>query len=477
MKLLRLIAIFISFNFTASCGILSVGVDYKKPQIKAPKGWSEAKDSKAIIAETSESKTQEYEWWKNFNDPVLDKIIKKVIANNYDYKVAQSKVIEARANLTSATADLFPKTNLKGSGQRGDNYFNFFNNGSKNPIVNFFSTGFDSSWEVDLFGANKSAREAAKALYEASENAKDYILISVISEVTENYVQFRLAQNQLFIKNQINQLYEEIIKLNKDKQNAGIINEIDISDIEIAMINNKSEISALKAKVEIWRYNIEMLLGCKAGSLKKFLAKTTEIPLIKKNVIIDAPVYLVQNRPDIKQAEREFASAVAMRNYAFAQVFPKISLTNFFGFNNTKSGNVFQASSKVFAVGASASMPVLNFGGVIAGYKISKEREKRALLTYKNKVNNALIEVESALIDFLKEDEKLGFNVEQLQLNQKITGLKFAQYKSGIIANVDYLNDQIELLNSEEKYVISAASFATKTIALYKSLGGGWKIK
>ncbi len=477
MKLLRLSAVFLSFILIASCGIFSVGGNYKKPKTKMPKNWIEAKNSNSLENNEKSLKeidVKENQWWKNFDDPVLNKIIKKAIANNYDYKIAQSKVIEARANLTSATSDLFPKSNLKSSAQRGNNYFNFFNEGSKNQIVNFFSVGFDSSWEIDLFGANKSSQEAAKALFEASEESRNYILTSIIAEVAKNYVQFREAQNQLFVKQQINKIYEEILKLDQEKQKAGMISEVDSSKAEIILINNKSEISALEAKVEILRYNLENLLNCKAGSMKKILQKSSEVPLIKKNIIIDAPVSLLQNRPDIKQSERELAATFALKKYAFAQVFPKISLTNFLGFNNTQSGNVFQSSSKVFSVGASASMPVLNFGGVIAGYKISKEREKRAFLSYKNKVNNAIVEVESAMVDFLKEDENLVLKISQLQLSQKVLDLNLAKYQSGIISNSDYLKSQIDFLNSEEKLILSSASLSIKTIALYKSLGGSW---
>lgn len=477
MKLFRL-NILLCYFLISSCGLFAVGENYQKPATKMPKKWQESKniDSIKIEQKLEMKKFDENQWWQNFDDPVLNKLINKAVRNSYDYQIAQSKLVEARANLTSATSDLFPKSNLKASGQRENSYFNFFNSGAKNPIVNFFSVGFDSSWEVDLFGANKRAQESAKALFEASQEARNNVLTTLIAEIAQNYTEFRLSQKQLVVKTQINQIYQDILNLTAEKQKAGILSEIEVSQIKIAMIDNKNEINALKARVTTFRYNLEILLGLKAGSLQKPLQKTAEIPLIKKNVIIDAPASLLNNRPDIKQAERELASAVALKGYALAQILPKVSLTNFLGFNNMKSGNVFNSSSQVFAVGASASMPALNFGGVIAGYKISKERQKQAFLNYKKKVNNAIIEVESALFNFLQEDQKLTASLEQLAINREILDLKSAKYKSGLNSNLDFLQSEIDLLKAEEKFFIASANFTSKTISLYKSLGGGWQI-
>ncbi|MBU6338656.1 MAG: TolC family protein [Rickettsiales bacterium] len=438
-----------------------------------PKEWQAAKETNSKKESLKTFEVTEYNWWENFNDPVLNKIVKMAVKGNYDFKIAQSKVIEARANVLNATSDLAPKVDAVASGSRSNHYFNFF--GSKNRIINFFYTGFDASWELDLFGGNYRSRQAAKALYEASNDTKNYILVSLIAEVVTNYSQIKAAQNDIVVEEKILKYCEEILKLSADRNNAGLLDNVDLERVKIDMINSKINLTDTKAKLKVLTGNLELLLGKKPNSMAKLLSESKDVPILNNGVILEAPLAILRNRPDVLSAEKELQAATELKGAAIAAIFPKVSLTSFLGFNSNKSGNVLQSSSQAFSVGGNISMPVLNFGGVIAGYKITKQREKQALLNYKAKVLAALHDTESSLSSFLKEEEKFDLSEEKFLLAKTISDLNKEKYVTGLISYNEYLNNEIDFLKVIKDSTNAKLGFATKTAALYKALGGGWQ--
>ncbi|MES2962016.1 MAG: TolC family protein [Pseudomonadota bacterium] len=461
----------LTFLFFTNCRYLPpIGEKYKKPETKMPTVWDSVKKD-----ENSEYGEIEKNWWENFQDPILNKIIELAVKNNHDFKIAQSRVVEARANVTTATSELGPKVNATASASRKNNYIIPFAPDT-HTIFNLFTAGFDASWEIDLFGANYRSRQSAKALFEASDEARNYILVSLIAEVVKNYSDLRAAQNELFLQKQIDVARVMILQLNESKKSAGLLSDIDLGPIKIAMLDSKSDLLESEARVAIALYNLEFLLGKRPGEMKNFFGEIGEVPVLRKGVIVDAPVSLLRNRPDIKQAEREFAAATEMESYSVARVFPKLSLGGFFGFYNTKSQNLLQSSSRVFSADAQITMPVLDFGGVFAGIKIADERKKQALITYEEKVNKALLDVESSMIGFIKESQKFDLIMQSGEVQEMVHKLNSRRQNSGLMAQVDYLQSQLNLLQSEKKLNSERLEFAKKTVALYKSLGGGWEV-
>ena len=454
------------FLLISACGFVPpVGEKYKKPETKMPKAWNSGENNFAKI---------EQDWWKNFDDPILNQAIAIAIENNYDFKIAQSRVLEARSNVTSETSKLGPKVSASAGASRQNNYIIPIAPKSR-KIYDLFTAGFDASWELDLFGGNYRSRQAAKALLEASNEAKNYILVSLIAEVVKNYSDLRAAQKKLFLQKEIENSYSEIVELNEQKKLVGLLSEIDFGRLKIAMLNSKSDLADAEAQNIVALYNLEELLGKKPGTMKEFFGDAAEVPTLRKKIIIDAPVSLLENRPDIKQAEHELAASVELKGYALAQLFPKISLSGFLGFYSTKSGSLIQPSSRAFSSGTKVTMPILDFGGVWAGKKIADQRKKQALLSYEEKVNKALMDVESSFANFAAEDKKLIIHSESFKISTMINDLNYQRYENGIISYVEYLQSKIDKLKAEQKLTAVKADFVNKTVAVYKSLGGGWE--
>ena len=477
---LRVVKVFYPtcFLFLLSCVLIPpVGESYKKPEIKSPKSWlnffnQEEKENKND--EPTEFEKSELSWWHKFGDDTLNYLVEEALENNYDYRLAQSRVVEARSNITAKTANLLPQASAKASGTRFNSFFNPVNP-SQHPIINFFTAGFDASWELDLFGGNYRARQAAKALHEASNEAKNYILVSLIAEVVRNYTELRKFQNQLEAQKMISAFYDEIIALAQEKRDVGLLSEIDFNRLNIEALNNQSDLTIIRSQADTALYNLEFLLGKNPGEMKEMLERKIEIPIFNRNLLVKAPASLLRDRPDIKQAERELAAAHANIGYALAQVFPKISLTGFFGYNNTKSGNLIAPQSRVFSSGVQVSQS-FNALGVIAGYKIAKAKKSQALINYEATVNKALLDVESSLSSYSNELTRFDLSSRSFVSSQIINNLNRAKFDQGLISYSDFLKSQIEYLKSKQEFDQRKSDFVFKTVAVYKALGGGWQV-
>ncbi len=460
----------ILFLFLASCNHLpAVGEDYKKPEIEMPSKWDSLQNDELALEKIEQA------WWLNFQDPVLERVIDMAIKNNRNLKIAQSRVLEARANLKAETSKLGPTASASGSASRKNNFVNPATP-ETHTIFNLFTAGFDALWEFDLFGANRRSRQAAKASFEAAQEEKNYTLISLIAEVVKNYSDLRLAQNQLFFQKRIDASYQEIIALDKEKKEAGLLGEIEFSRIKMALLSSKSDLADAEAKLASALYNLEFLLGKKPGEMRDFFGEMNEVPILRKDLVLDAPASLLLNRPDIRQAERQLQVAVELKGYSIAQIFPKISLSGFFGFYSTQSGELFKKSNNVFSAQAQLSTPILDFGGVIAGMKMAEERKQQALLTYQDAVYKALSDAESSIASFIAEYEKLALNLQSYELSKMLAELDYKRCKEGLISYRDRVYSYIDFLQAEQKLDAAKAEFLVKTVALYKALGGGWEI-
>ncbi len=462
---MKFLLIFTLLFFTNCKIIPRVGKDYKKPEIAIIENWRGAKLNNA--------QTKEINWWKNFNDENLEKLITILLERNYSLKIAQSRIIEARANVTIKNSALLPSVSASGYASRGDNYFNPINQNNR-PIVNLFNAGFDVNWELDLFGANYRAKEAAKALWQASENEKNYLIVTLIAEFANNYFNFSSVKNQINLQKTINKNYDQLITISKEKQAAGLISEIEFNNFKIKALSSQKELSNLENLQNQYLSNLDFLLGFQPTQSDDLFASDADLPNLKEDFIANLPSKIIANRFDVLKAERELAASVALTGNAFGQIFPKISLTSFFGFFSNSSGSLLKPNSQVFSNQVNFTTPILDFGGVFAGIKTIKEREKQALITYEEAINNALKEVQIAMIDYYKAREELNFLDEIYNSQKLINELNQQRFKEGLIAKFDLINSEISLLQARQNQLKSQTNFLIKTAALYKSLGGGF---
>ena len=461
--------------FTILLGSLSllgcmVGPDYKKPELAAPQSWQAAPVSE---------KSNEQQWWQRFNDPILNHLLEKALLGNLDLKTAEARIIEARALHASATAALFPTGDLMAGASRQGNTIGFPGGSSsiaqqvKQPF-NMFKTGFDVSWELDLFGGHRRSAEAAKAEFEAANVTRDDILISTLAEIAKTYVEIRQYQRQLAIAQQIVDADNKTTELIQQRVAIGSNAGIDVTRTLAILEHDRSQLAYFKNMLVQAEFRMDVLLGEKPGLSHTLVKEKTEIPSTDMALILATPAVVMTHRPDIRHADRMLAAATAQQGVATAKFYPDISLTGFIGLFNTNAGNFLNVSSKSWSMGGNVLWPILSYGTLSANLHAADAKQQAAMTQYQQAMISAFSDVERSLTAY-SEQEKVWQSLEKSgKANNHVVQIAQERYVAGISSLLDVLDAQRSLYNTQNQVTIAKAQTSINLISVYKSLGGSW---
>jgi multidrug efflux system outer membrane protein len=460
-------------------GCPAVGPDYKPPQMPVPRQWSET------TAATGPRAEQLDQWWKSFNDPVLDKLISDAIASNLDLKLALERVKDARALRSATIAAGLPSVDAKSNVSRR------FNNTSSpasqtgtssvgggfgigNQFINIFQLGFDAQWELDFFGGVRRAIEAADATIEVEqENSRD-VLVTLQGEIARNYIELRANQRLVAITRENLHTQQETQELTQIRQQSGLASMLEVTQSQAQAATTEAQLPNYESAAKQSIHALGVLLGREPGALAVRLDQQGAIPTVAANVITNLPSELLQRRPDIRRAERQLAVANASVGVATAELYPKINLAAFIGLQNTTITD-FTPIGKSWSAAGSLTMPIFNWGKLNANIRSKKAQYEQTFLTYQSTVLLAFKEVEDALVAYRKEQERRKALAKAVEANQLAVQLANERYQKGLTSFLDVLTSQAALYQAQSSLVTSESQLASNLIALYKSLGGGWQ--
>lgn len=430
----------------------AVGEDYKPPALSLPDNFH---------SNSGEKKNVDSSWWKNFGDPKLDDLEERALKGNHTRKIIQARVMEARGMARSATGTLLPQIGANGSATRtnlGEQTFD--------KRFSYYQGGFDTSYELDFFGGNRRQSEASDANVEASDADYQDATLTLTAEVARHYVLWRQYQQQAILANEAIQAEETLLSFAKAKHEAKIISDGEFSQAEAHSLIVKANAPQLEAMRDSEGYKLSVLLGENAGALNNELAEVKPIPKAKLLPILSSPAEVISNRPDIKAAERRLAAATAMQGAALSQLFPKISLSAFYGVQNS----AMFATNPIWALASGVTMPILNFGRINGQIDVADARQEQALHAYQNTVLNALAEIETTLTNVGKGGkiaESLSLAVKDAEKNLQ---LMEEQEKRGTLAKADVIIAKQQLIELKQQETIILATQSQNVIALYKAL-------
>lgn len=461
-------------------GCFAVGPDYQPPKIPVPQQWSEAN------ASTGSQPTQTEQWWKYFNDPILDKLISNTIASNLDLKLALERVKDARvlrsATIAAGLPSLGAKSNVSrrfnnsssSASQTGGTGSAIGGTGVGNQLINIFQMGFDAQWELDFFGGIRRAIEAADATIDVEvENSRD-VLITLLGDVARNYIELRSNQRLVAITRDNLHAQQDTLALTQIRQQAGLASMLEVAQAQAQAATTQAQLPNYETVVKQSIHALGVLLGKEPGALAVRLEQQGVIPAVTANVITNLPSELLQRRPDIRRAERRLAVANASVGIATAELYPKINLAAFIGLQNTTITD-FTPLGKSWSAAASLTMPIFNWGKLNANIDSKKTQFEQAFLNYQSTVLSAFQEVEDALIAYRKEQERHIALAQAVAANQLAVQLADERYQKGLTAFLDVLESQKGLYQAQSLLVVSESALSSNLVALYKALGGGWQ--
>lgn len=449
-------------------GCTAVGRNYVAPQLKTPAAWSSAPERTTAAVAPDLAR-----WWTAFGDPTLDSLVERAVAANLDLRLAESRVREARAERGIAAAGQWPKADLDGTTRRlRDNMPPAPPDGM---VASYFQSGFDASWELDLFGGVRRSVEAADADVGAVLEEQRSVLVTLLADVARNYVDARGLQRQLAVTRETIAAQKETLQVTRSRLDAGLASEFDVTRADAQLAAFTAQIPSLEAALQRTLHRLAVLLDQEPGSLLASLAAGGPIPAPAPEVSVGLPSDLLLRRPDVRRAERELAAATARVGVAESDLYPRFSLTGSFGFQAGHFQDFADWSSRIWSVGPAVRWPILEGGRIRANIRVRGERQEQALLRYEKALLGALADVDDALVSYGKEEERRRSLADAAAANARALETANALYGAGLSEYLQVLDAQRSLFATQLLLTQSEAAVSTQLVALYKALGGGWE--
>lgn len=471
MKSLNLMLVLLAGGSIASC---TVGPDYHRPVTNAPKQWSET----LAGGETNHSPSLAT-WWKGFNDKELDSLVARALHSNLDLHIAQARVREARAQLGIENANLGPTVDAAGSYSR-------LRLSKHEPFIgsalppgasldsDFYQTGFDASWELDVFGGTRRSIEAAHANVAAAIFSRQDVQVTLVSEVARNYVAARTYQRRLAIARQNIKAQQDTVELALARFQHGVTSNLDPEQAATILAQTQAQVPALENALQASIHRLGVLLGQQPGALLTELSTEGPIPTTPPTVPVGLPSDLLRRRPDIRSAEHQLVAANARIGVATADLFPKFYLTGAAGLQSAGASDFFTAGSRAWQVGPSVQWRIFDAGRIRANIHVQNARQEQAQVTYEKIVLAGFEDVENALVAYAKEQTRNLSLRQAVATTQNSLQIARRQYAAGVTTFINVLDAERSLYQAQDDLVQSDQAVTQNLVALYKALGGGW---
>jgi multidrug efflux system outer membrane protein len=461
----------------------AVGPNYKRPAANVPAAYRGSHDGEMPASESSTTAPSssdsrgvaaaslgDEKWWEVFEDKELQGLIRAALQNNYDVRIAATRVLQAQAQLRITRADQYPSLSTGGNvaSQR---------NPKIGPIPGYEITQGQvtgsASWNADFWGKYRRATESARAALLANEWAQKEVMATLVANLATDYFQLRQLDLELEIsKNTLNSR-QDSLELTKSLEQHGINSLLDVRQSEQLVYTAAEEVPDFERQIQQEENAISVLLGANPGDVPRGL-KLTEQPHAPE-VPVGLPSSLLERRPDIHEAEENLIAANAQIGVARAAYFPQISLTGTAGYESSALTNLFTGPAGVWSLAGSLTQPIFEGGRLKSGVRLAEAQREQMLLTYQQTIQGAFRDVSNAIVAYRKNRE---FRIQQQLLAesaQDAANLSEIRFKAG---TTDYL----EVLTNETNYFSAALGLAqaqgnelTALVQLYQALGGGWQ--
>ena len=452
------------------CGSLAgcmVGPNYRRPSVQTPAVYRD-------LSQNSQSQAQaasyaDLPWWQVFEDPQLQELIRTALKQNYDLQIATERINAARAAVVITRSSLFPQVS-------GNANFTGGKEGNFQTKFNFLTLTADAAFQLDLFGKLRRATEASRAQLLATEDARQTVILTLVSDVASDYFALLELDLQLQITHETIKTQEDSVKLTKFRVEHGVATKLDVLQAQQVLDTANAAVPDLERLIGQEEDAISILLGNYPQGIKRGRALVDQ-PL-PPGVPAGLPSTLVERRPDIRQAEQNLVAANAEIGVAKAEFFPQISLTGSgggsFGRSSAFSG-LMSSQLGIWAYGAQVSQPIFTGGALTGNLKFAKSKHEQALLAYRQAIQVAFGEVSDTLIGYEKLHEvrlRQEDSVADLQESVRLSGMR---YRGGTTTYLEVLDGQRSLYNAELTLAQARGSEYQSLVQLYRALGGGWQ--
>ena len=461
----RLIAVLLVVLLPSGC---AVGPNYKRPSIDVPNTYRGASPQQATQPVTESLGNQK--WWEVFQDKQLQDLIHIALQQNYDVRIAAKRILQAQAQVGITRADQLPTINA--GAQTVDQ------RSARAKLFPEFETSahevdLSLAWDLDFWGKYRRATESARANLLATEWAREAVISTLVSDVAAAYFQLRELDLELEIARRTLASRQDSLRITQMLANGGATSMLDVRQAEQLVFTAAETIPDLERRIEQQENFISTLLGNNPGPIARG-TKLTEQPHAPE-IPAGLPSSLLEQRPDVREAEAQLIAANAQIGVAKADYFPQISLTANGGFQSSALTSLFTGPAALWSFGGSLAQPIFAGGRIRSNVKFTEARQQEAVLAYQQTIQQAFRGVSDALVEYRKDRE---FREQQEQLAfsaQDAARLSETRYRGGATSYLEVLTNETNYFNAELGLAQARLNELLGLVRIYRNLGGGWQ--
>ncbi|HMF61603.1 MAG TPA: efflux transporter outer membrane subunit [Vicinamibacterales bacterium] len=446
----------------------TVGPKYRRPEVAVPSMYRAADPGHTEATSLGDAK-----WWEVFQDQQLQDLMRTALQQNYDVRIAATRILQARAQLGITRADQFPT--VTGGASATEQRFASSTLAPGFPGFQFglFDLNASASWVVDFWGQYRRATESARASLLASEWGRRSVISTLVSNLASAYFQLRELDLELEISRRTLASRRESLRLTRIQADRGATSLLDVRQSEQLVYTASAQIPDLERRIEQQENQISVLLGRNPGPVTRGRALTEQphAPEIPAGL----PSALLARRPDILQAEEQLIAQNAQIGVARAAFWPQITLTAQGGTESAALTGLFSGPSGLWSFAANLTQPIFNAGRLRSKVRLAEAQQQQASLTYQQTIQTAFREVSDALIGYRKSREVREEQMLLTEAARSASQLSDMRYRGGVASYLEVLTNETNYFSAQLNLTQAQLNELQTLVQLYNALGGGWQ--
>ena len=451
----------------ALAGCFKVGPDYQRPKIDTPKQWRFADQQARDLSNT--------QWWEQLGDPALNRLVGRALQGNLDLKIAIANVEKYVGLYGTTRSNLFPQISGFGEYYRHQSTGQLGSQGTLGgKEYNLARLGVQMNWELDIWGALRRANEASMADLLSQEAVQRAVILTLVSDVAQAYVQLRALDRDLEITKNVVETLKEDLRIRKIRFQEGYTSELEVSQAQSEYERRAALIPQYEQSIAQTEHALNVLLGKNPGPIERGLTlDELKLPTVPAGL----PSDLLIRRPDIAQAEQVLVAANARIGVARGQYFPRIALTGDVGQLGTQMGTLFTPGANFWTIGSTMLTPIFTAGKIAGEVHAAEATQKAALANYRRAIISAFREFEDALVGQQKTKEQRDKQANRVAAVANYFDLSRIRYDEGYTDYITVLDSIRQLFDAQVDLVQAQNSNLIASIDLYRAMGGGWIVQ
>ena len=412
------------------------------------------------------------QWWKAFQDPVLDSLISVAVKQNYSILTAIDRINMAKANLRMERGNFFPTIGLNAGWTRQQSS----GNTSELPqsTQHYYDASLNMSWELDLFGSIRNRVKAQKENFAASKEEYTGTMVSLCAQVASAYINLRELQQELAVIQKNCASQEAVLKITEVRYNTGLVSKLDVAQAKSVFFSTKASIPQIESGINQYITTLAILLGTYPQEIRPTLESPGILPDYMEPIGVGLPADLLLRRPDIRSAERSVNAQAALVGASKSDWLPQIFLKGSLGYAAKDLKDLTHHKSMTYEIAPALSWTLFKGTQLVNATKLAKAQLDEAINQFNQTVLTAVQETDNAMNAYRNSIKQIVALREVRNQGQETLTLSLELYKQGLTPFQNVLDAQRSLLSYENQLVQARGYSLLQLIAMYQALGGGW---